>query len=137
MWQAHVGGQDAIRKPGERLLGRVRVQGAQAAEMPGVQRLQKIMSPTRSPPCCRNAGIGVLQGEAHEGMTTAPGMYAEAVTRFLLGPPQVLGVTSRDRSNASTPGGRTEGVLDTNRTRTSHPPQNSLQTRVGERRRNA
>ena len=32
-----------------------------------------------------NASIGVLAGQAHEGMTTAPGTYAEAVTRFLLG----------------------------------------------------
>ena len=73
-----------------------------------------------------NASIGVLQGQAHEGMTTAPGMYAEAVTTFLLGPPQVLAVTGRDRSKASTPGRGTQGVSDTNRTRTSHPPQNSL-----------
>jgi hypothetical protein len=29
--------------------------------------------------------IGELQGQAHEGMTTAPEMYAEAVTSFLLG----------------------------------------------------
>ena len=29
--------------------------------------------------------IGELPGQAHEGMTTAPEMYAEAVTRFLLG----------------------------------------------------
>lgn len=29
------------------------------------------------------AGIGVLSGQAHEGMTTAPEIYADAVTRFL------------------------------------------------------
>jgi pimeloyl-ACP methyl ester carboxylesterase len=29
--------------------------------------------------------IGELAGQAHEGMTTAPEMYAKAVTRFLLG----------------------------------------------------
>jgi hypothetical protein len=29
--------------------------------------------------------VETLPGQAHEGMTTAPGMYAEAVTRFLLG----------------------------------------------------
>jgi len=28
--------------------------------------------------------IGPLPGQAHEGMTTAPEMYAEAVSRFLL-----------------------------------------------------
>jgi pimeloyl-ACP methyl ester carboxylesterase len=37
-----------------------------------------------------NATIGVLAGQAHEGMTTAPEMYAEAVTAFLLGSPQLL-----------------------------------------------
>ncbi len=73
-----------------------------------------------------DASIGVLQGQAHEGMTTAPGIYAEAVTTFLLGPPQVLAVTGRDRSKASTPGRGTQGVSDTNRTGTSHPPQNSF-----------
>jgi pimeloyl-ACP methyl ester carboxylesterase len=31
-----------------------------------------------------NARIEELPGQAHEGMTTAPGMYAEAVTRFFL-----------------------------------------------------
>jgi len=31
-----------------------------------------------------HAQAQVLQGQAHEGMTTAPGPYAEAVTRFLL-----------------------------------------------------
>jgi pimeloyl-ACP methyl ester carboxylesterase len=34
-----------------------------------------------------NASIGVLAGQAHEGMTTAPEMYVEAVRRFLLGSP--------------------------------------------------
>lgn len=29
--------------------------------------------------------IEELPGQAHEGMTTAPDLYAEAVTRFLLG----------------------------------------------------
>ncbi len=32
-----------------------------------------------------DARIGELPGQAHEGMTTAPGMYAEAVSRFFLG----------------------------------------------------
>ena len=32
-----------------------------------------------------DARIEPLAGQAHEGMTTAPEMYAEAVTRFLLG----------------------------------------------------
>jgi pimeloyl-ACP methyl ester carboxylesterase len=32
-----------------------------------------------------NARIEVLPGQAHEGMTTAPEMYAESVTKFLLG----------------------------------------------------
>lgn len=32
-----------------------------------------------------DARIGALEGQAHEGMTTAPDLYAEAVTRFLLG----------------------------------------------------
>lgn len=31
-----------------------------------------------------DARIGELEGQAHEGMTTAPAQYAEAVTRFLL-----------------------------------------------------
>jgi pimeloyl-ACP methyl ester carboxylesterase len=30
-----------------------------------------------------NVRVETLLGQAHEGMTTAPGMYAEAVTRFL------------------------------------------------------
>jgi pimeloyl-ACP methyl ester carboxylesterase len=32
-----------------------------------------------------DARIGVLPGQAHEGMTTAPAMYAEQVSHFLLG----------------------------------------------------
>jgi pimeloyl-ACP methyl ester carboxylesterase len=32
-----------------------------------------------------DARIEELPGQAHEGMTTAPEMYAKAVTRFLLG----------------------------------------------------
>jgi hypothetical protein len=32
-----------------------------------------------------HARIEELPGQAHEGMTTAPEMYAESVTRFLLG----------------------------------------------------
>jgi pimeloyl-ACP methyl ester carboxylesterase len=32
-----------------------------------------------------DARIEELAGQAHEGMTTAPSVYAEAVTRFLLG----------------------------------------------------
>lgn len=32
-----------------------------------------------------DARIEALPGQAHEGMTTAPGMYAEAISRFLLG----------------------------------------------------
>jgi pimeloyl-ACP methyl ester carboxylesterase len=32
-----------------------------------------------------DARIGELPGQAHEGMTTAPEMYAEAVLKFLLG----------------------------------------------------
>jgi pimeloyl-ACP methyl ester carboxylesterase len=31
-----------------------------------------------------DARVEALPGQAHEGMTTAPGMYAEAVSRFLL-----------------------------------------------------
>ena len=34
------------------------------------------------------AHLTILHGQAHEGMTTAPRMYAEAVTTFLLGSPQ-------------------------------------------------
>lgn len=30
-----------------------------------------------------NAHVGVLEGQAHEGMTTAPGIYAESIARFL------------------------------------------------------
>jgi pimeloyl-ACP methyl ester carboxylesterase len=33
----------------------------------------------------RDVRIHELRGQAHEGMTTAPEMYAEVVTRFLLG----------------------------------------------------
>jgi pimeloyl-ACP methyl ester carboxylesterase len=33
----------------------------------------------------RDAHLTVLPGQAHEGMTTAPGMYAHAVATFLLG----------------------------------------------------
>lgn len=32
-----------------------------------------------------NARAEDLPGQAHEGMTTAPEMYAQTVTRFLLG----------------------------------------------------
>jgi hypothetical protein len=32
-----------------------------------------------------DARIEPLPGQAHEGMTTAPGMYADSVIRFLLG----------------------------------------------------
>jgi pimeloyl-ACP methyl ester carboxylesterase len=32
-----------------------------------------------------DARIGVLPGQAHEGMTTAPGMYVETVMKFLTG----------------------------------------------------
>ena len=45
-----------------------------------------------------NAAIGVLAGQAHEGMTTAPELYVEAVTSFLLGPPHLL---ERSRSVGS------------------------------------
>jgi pimeloyl-ACP methyl ester carboxylesterase len=38
--------------------------------------------------------IGELEGQAHEGMTTAPQMYAEAVTEFLLAPQSSLFATS-------------------------------------------
>ena len=31
-----------------------------------------------------NVSIGELAGQAHEGMTTAPEQYAEAVRRFLM-----------------------------------------------------
>jgi hypothetical protein len=31
-----------------------------------------------------NARIEALAGQAHEGMTTAPALYADAITRFLL-----------------------------------------------------
>ena len=34
--------------------------------------------------------IEELTGQAHEGMTTAPKTYAEAVSRFLLGRPEGL-----------------------------------------------
>ena len=42
MRQADVGGQDAMRQPRQCLLGGVRVNRAQAAEMAGVQRLQQV-----------------------------------------------------------------------------------------------
>ena len=42
MRQPHIGGQDTMRQAGERLLGGVRVDGAQAAEMTGVERLQQV-----------------------------------------------------------------------------------------------
>ena len=32
-----------------------------------------------------NATVGVLQGQAHEGMTTAPDQYVDSVLTFLLG----------------------------------------------------
>jgi hypothetical protein len=32
----------------------------------------------------RDVRVEALPGQAHEGMTTAPGIYAEAVLRFLL-----------------------------------------------------
>jgi pimeloyl-ACP methyl ester carboxylesterase len=37
-----------------------------------------------------DARIEALPGQAHEGMTTAPELYVEAVTTFLLGPPHRL-----------------------------------------------
>jgi pimeloyl-ACP methyl ester carboxylesterase len=36
-----------------------------------------------------HARIGALAGQAHEGMTTAPDLYVEAVRAFLLGPAEV------------------------------------------------
>ena len=41
-----------------------------------------------------HARIGILQGQAHEGMTTAPEMYASAVSAFLLGSEDPLEVAS-------------------------------------------
>ena len=41
-----------------------------------------------------HARIGILQGQAHEGMTTAPEMYASAVSAFLLGAEEPLEVAS-------------------------------------------
>jgi pimeloyl-ACP methyl ester carboxylesterase len=41
-----------------------------------------------------DARIGVLPGQAHEGMTTAPEMYASAVTAFLLGVEEPLETAS-------------------------------------------
>src|SRR5207237_942755 len=40
--QPDVSGQDAVRKPRERLLGGVRVDGAEAAEMTCVERLEQV-----------------------------------------------------------------------------------------------
>ena len=37
-----------------------------------------------------NARVEILAGQAHEGMTTAPEMYAEAMTRFLLAEERVV-----------------------------------------------
>lgn len=37
-----------------------------------------------------HATIGVLPGQAHEGMTTAPDMYLEAVRTFLLEPVPIV-----------------------------------------------
>src|SRR5688572_21733811 len=42
--QAHVRGQHTVRQSGQRLLGRVRMDRAHAAEMTGVERLQQIES---------------------------------------------------------------------------------------------
>src|SRR4051794_38537258 len=42
MRQADVRGQDAVREPRQGLLGGVRVDRRQTAEMPGVQRLQQV-----------------------------------------------------------------------------------------------
>ena len=37
-----------------------------------------------------NASVAHAGRSGHEGMTTAPDMYVEAVTTFLLGPPHLL-----------------------------------------------
>ena len=44
-------------------------------------------------PVLAQASVQVLPGQAHEGMTTAPEMYADVVTRFFLGDT----ATPRDR----------------------------------------
>ena len=61
MGQPDVGGQDAVREPRQRLLRGVRVNGAQAAQVAGVERLQQVeRSPPRTSPSrirsgrCRN-----------------------------------------------------------------------------------
>ena len=41
-------------------------------------------------PVAAKATIGVLPGQAHEGMTTAPDMYLEAVRTFLLEPVPIV-----------------------------------------------
>jgi pimeloyl-ACP methyl ester carboxylesterase len=46
-----------------------------------------------------HAAIGVLAGQAHEGMTTAPDMYLEAVRRFLL---DTVPILERGRVGAAT-----------------------------------
>jgi pimeloyl-ACP methyl ester carboxylesterase len=45
-----------------------------------------------------HATIGVLPGQAHEGMTTAPDLYLEAVTTFLLEP---VPIVERQRVSAA------------------------------------
>src|SRR5262245_43654001 len=42
MRKPHIRSANTVRQAGERLLGRIRVNGAQAAEMPGVECLQKV-----------------------------------------------------------------------------------------------
>ena len=42
MRQPDIGGQDTVGQPRERLLGGVRVDRAQAAQVPGVERLEQI-----------------------------------------------------------------------------------------------
>jgi hypothetical protein len=51
-----------------------------------------------------DARVEALPGQAHEGMTTAPEMYAEAISRFL------VGVEAGDAVDSPRGGVRSEGL---------------------------
>jgi hypothetical protein len=42
VWQAHIGGEDAVRETCQRLVGGIRMDGREASQVPGVERLKQI-----------------------------------------------------------------------------------------------
>src|SRR5262245_62156762 len=66
MRKPHICSEHTVRQAGERLLGGIRVNGAQAAEMTGVERLQKIEGFRPANLANQNAIRSVPQGRAEQ-----------------------------------------------------------------------